>query len=76
MRSLMNNMHTDFFRDSLIKTDLHTPRPRPEKRDIATLYSTDVSYQLERKPLTAQRKSELNSEMIVTTLMKFHQYTR
>lgn len=72
----MSNMHTDFSKDSLVCTDVHTPKRRPIKRDIPTLYSTDVSYQLQRTVLVAQGNSGFNSDKVIMSLMKFHQVTR
>ena len=76
MRSLMNNMQTCFSKDVLVFVDVHTPRSRPAKRDIATLYSTDVSYQLKKSALSGHGKLRLSSDNEVTALMRFHQYTR
>ena len=55
----MNNMQTYFSKDALVCTDVHTPRSRPAKRDIATLYSTDMSYQLKKSALSVQSKPKL-----------------
>lgn len=72
----MSNMQTDFSKDNLVCSDVHTPRPRQIKRDIPTLYSTDVSYKLQRIALVAQGKSGFNSEKVISALVKFHQVTR
>ena len=72
----MSNMHTDFSKDSLAGSDIHTPRRRPIKRDIPTLYSTDVSYQLQRVALVAQGNSGFNSDKVITAFMKFHRVSR
>lgn len=72
----MNNMQTYFSKDALVCTDVHTPRSHPAKRDIATLYSTDMSYQLKKSALSVQSKPKLGSDNEITALMKFRQYTR
>lgn len=72
----MNNMHSNFSKDSLVLGDVHTPRQRPSKRDIATLYSTDMSYQLQKATLVAQGRSETNSDLVISAFMKFHQFSR
>ena len=72
----MSNMHTDFSKDTPVCSNVHTPRQRPIKRDIPTLYSTDVSYKLQRVALVAQGNSGYNSDTVITALMKFHQVTR
>ncbi len=72
----MNNMQTCFSKDALVCTDVHTPRSRPAKRDIATLYSTDMSYQLKKSALSVQSKPKFGSDNEITALMKFRQYTR
>lgn len=70
----MDNMHSTFSKDSLKFADFHNPRPRPAKRDIATLYSTDISYQLRKGILIARNESK--SDEVISVSMKFHQNSR
>ena len=76
MRSLMNNMHSTFSKDSLVLGDVHSPRRRPAKRDIATLYSTDMSYQLQKSILIARDGVKIKSDDIVLAYIKPYAFSR
>lgn len=70
----MNNMHSTFSKDCLVLGDVHTPKRRPAKRDIATLYSTDMSYQLQKSILIAKDKFKIKSDDVVLAYLKLYPF--
>lgn len=70
----MNNMHSNFSKDSQMLLGVNKLKARQMRRDIAVLHSTDMSYKLEPKVIS--KKCAALSPLELSSLTKFHSIQR